>query len=260
MGRRLADELLAQHKAATGKYPHRVAFTLWGGEFIRGKGTTIAEILQLIGVRPVWNSRGIVNDVEIIPSQQLGRPRIDVLVQTSGQFCAAAASRITLMDKAIQMVSELGDEPFANYVRDDSARTEMQLKKLGHAPKEAQDWPPRGSSVLRKTAATGRASWTWSKREIPGTTHGKWRTATCKTWGEFTATPATGVPMKKGLLEAQMQGTEVVVQPRSSNTWGPLSLDHIYEFMGGIRWRFAPRRASTRSAISATSEPLGKPS
>jgi cobaltochelatase CobN len=31
-----------------------------------------------------------------------------------------------------------------------------------------------------------------------------------------------------------MQGTEVVVQPRSSNTWGPLSLDHVYEFMGGM--------------------------
>ena len=108
VGRRLADELLAQHKASTGNYPHRVAFTLWGGEFIRGKGTTIAEILHLIGVRPVWNSRGIVNDVEIIPSKELGRPRIDVLVQTSGQFRDAAASRITLMDKAIQMVSELG--------------------------------------------------------------------------------------------------------------------------------------------------------
>ncbi len=40
-----------------------------------------------------------------------------------------------------------------------------------------------------------------------------------------------------GLLEAQMQGVEVVVHPRSSNTWGPMSLDHVYEFMEASRWR-----------------------
>jgi cobaltochelatase CobN len=39
---------------------------------------------------------------------------------------------------------------------------------------------------------------------------------------------------KEGAFEAAMQNTDTVVQPRSSNTWGPLSLDHVYEFMGGM--------------------------
>ena len=35
-------------------------------------------------------------------------------------------------------------------------------------------------------------------------------------------------------LEAALVNTDAVVQPRQSNTWGALSLDHVYEFMGGM--------------------------
>ena len=39
---------------------------------------------------------------------------------------------------------------------------------------------------------------------------------------------------EKELLPAALQGTDVMVQPRQSNTWGPVSLDHVYEFTGGL--------------------------
>lgn len=35
-------------------------------------------------------------------------------------------------------------------------------------------------------------------------------------------------------LEAALANTDAVIQPRQSNTWGALSLDHVYEFMGGM--------------------------
>ena len=35
--------------------------------------------------------------------------------------------------------------------------------------------------------------------------------------------------MKAGLLRAVLHNTDAVVQPRQSNTWGALSLDHVYE-------------------------------
>jgi len=234
VGKRLAEELLAQHKANKGDYPRRVAFTLWGGEFIRGKGTTIAQILYLIGVRPVWNSLGIVKDVEVIPAEELGRPRIDVLVQTSGQFRDAAASRITLMDKAIQIVSSLEDEAFPNFVRDGSTNAEMQLKSLGYAPKEAREFATARifGSAENRSYGTGIMgvvergdAWHDEKQlaeQYVQNMGGVYRDGAC--WGTY----------KKGVLETQLQGAEVVVQPRSSNVWGPLSLDHVYEFMGGM--------------------------
>ena len=40
--------------------------------------------------------------------------------------------------------------------------------------------------------------------------------------------------MRDYAFEAALTRTDVVVQPRQSNTWGALSLDHVYEFMGGM--------------------------
>ena len=234
VGCRLGDEILARQQAERGRYPQQVAFSLWGGEFIRGKGTNIAQILYLMGVRPVWNSRGSVYDIELIPSEELGRPRIDVLVQTSGQFRDIAASRITLMDKAVQLVSALGDEAYPNFVRDGTSETELKLKEQGLSPKEARDF-----ATARIFGAANNRSYgtdimgmvekgdTWSDEKEVADRYvqnmgGIYRDGA--NWGTY----------REGLLEAQMQGTEVVVQPRSSNTWGPLSLDHVYEFMGGM--------------------------
>ena len=234
VGCRLADDILARQLATQGRYPQQVAFSLWGGEFIRGKGTNIAQILYLMGVRPVRNSRGSVYDVEVIPSEELGRPRVDVLVQTSGQFRDIAASRITLMDKAVQLVSDLEDEPHPNFVRDGTTETEMRLKQEGLSPREARDF-----ATARIFGAANNRSYgtdimglvekgdTWEdERQVADryveNMGGIYRDGT--TWGTY----------RKGLFEAQMQGTEVVIQPRSSNTWGPLSLDHVYEFMGGM--------------------------
>ncbi|TWU35739.1 Aerobic cobaltochelatase subunit CobN [Novipirellula aureliae] len=234
VGCRLADELLASHQARTGHLPRRVAFSLWGGEFIRGKGTTLAQILYLMGVRPMRNSRSGVFDVEIIPAEELGRPRIDVLVQTSGQFRDIAASRISLIDKAVNRVSRLPDESIANYVRDGSNEAEAALKEQGMSPKEARLY-----ATARIFGAAENRSYgtdimglvekgdTWEdEKEIADryiqNMGGIYRDGA--TWGTY----------KPGVFASQMKGTELVVHPRSSNSWGPLSLDHVYEFMGGM--------------------------
>ena len=234
VGKTLADQILRRHKAQTGRWPRQVAFSLWGSEFIRGKGTTLAQILYLIGVRPVRNSRGTVHDVELIPAEQLGRPRIDVLVQTSGQFRDAGASRIALLDRAIRMVASLPEENIPNFVRDGTRATEQALKQLGFSPKEA-----RRLSTARIFGSAGNQRYgtgimglvekgdRWEDdaqvaEQYLRNMGGVYRNE--EAWGTY----------HEGLLAAAMQGTEVVIHPRSSNTWGPLSLDHVYEFMGGI--------------------------
>jgi cobaltochelatase CobN len=234
VGQLLVSQIIARHRVESGDWPKQVAFTLWGGEFIRGKGTTLAEIMYLIGVRPKRNSRGTVYDVELIPSEELGRPRIDVLVQTSGQFRDAGASRITLLDKAITMVAELPDEAFPNFVRDGAAATEQELKQLGFAPKDARELSTARifGSAANQSYGTGIMGMvekgdTWEDESQIADRYmrnmgGIYRDG--ETWGTF----------REGLLGAAMQNTEIVVQPRSSNTWGPLSLDHVYEFMGGM--------------------------
>ena len=71
-----------------------------------------------------------------------------------------------------------------------------------------------------------------------------------------------------GLFEAVLTGTDALVQPRESNTWGALSLDHVYEFMGGLSLAtrsvngrdadayFADFRNSSRARMSSLEETL----
>ncbi len=136
---KLGDDLLADYrKKHNGKYPEKVSFTLWSSSFIESEGTTIGEILYLMGVQPVWNFFGKVTDIRIIPEEELKRPRIDVVVQTSGQLRDLAASRLFLINKAIAKVAnEAKGEN--NYIKKGVADAEKRLIEKGYSPKEARN-------------------------------------------------------------------------------------------------------------------------
>ncbi|MBS2537562.1 cobaltochelatase subunit CobN [Catenulispora sp. NF23] len=118
VGQALAESLIARHLADTGEYPRSVGLTVWGTSAMRTQGDDIAEILHLLGCRPVWDEASRrVTGFEVVPVSELGRPRVDVTVRISGFFRDAFPHVIALIDDAIQAVAEL-DEPAAdNYVR-----------------------------------------------------------------------------------------------------------------------------------------------
>ena len=114
----MADSLLARYRDDYGRWPQSVGLSVWGTSAMRTAGDDIAEVLALLGVRPVWDdaSRRVVN-LEPIPLAELGRPRIDVTVRISGFFRDAFPHVVTMLDDAVQLVATL-DEPAAdNYVR-----------------------------------------------------------------------------------------------------------------------------------------------
>lgn len=232
VGRQLADALIAEKRKTTGEYPKKVAFSLWGGEFIRTQGTDVAEIFALLGVEPVWDSRGRVQDIRLIPSAELKRPRIDVVVQTSGQFRGAAASRMRLIDKAVRLAAAADDGSFGNYVREGSLETVKSLIASGLSPERARSLADArifgGINGNFGTGATGmiQAGDRWDDTRVIADLylHNMGTLYTGDHWGEH-------VP---GAFKAALTNTDTVVQSRSSNSWGPLSLDHVYEFTGGI--------------------------
>ncbi len=232
-GKELANRLLAEHaKAHGGATPQKVSFTLWSGSFVESEGATIAEILYLLGVEPVRDQFNRVLDIRLIPSEALARPRVDVVVQTSGQLRDIAASRLTLIQKAVEMAASASDGG-ENYVSKGRTDAERVLLHKGFSPKEAREYATRrvfgGANGMYGTGITAMVEsgdrWE-NESEIAqvylnnmGAGYG-----TDADWGAF----------KAGIFEAALQNTEAVVQPRQSNTWGALSLDHVYEFMGGI--------------------------
>ncbi|MGI5399846.1 cobaltochelatase subunit CobN [Streptomyces sp. CA-135486] len=118
VGQALADSLVARYLADTGAYPKSVGLTVWGTSAMRTQGDDIAEILALLGCRPVWDDASRrVTGFEIVPAQELGRPRIDVTVRISGFFRDAFPHVVGLLDDAVRAVAELDEPAEANYVR-----------------------------------------------------------------------------------------------------------------------------------------------
>jgi len=118
VGRGLADDLLRRYLEEEDRYPETVGIVVWGTAAMRTQGDDIAEILALLGVRPVWNEESRrVTGLEVIRLEELGRPRIDVTVRISGFFRDAFPNLISLMDEAFTTVAALDEPDEMNFIR-----------------------------------------------------------------------------------------------------------------------------------------------
>ncbi len=131
-GVKLADALLAEHKAEEAAYPESIGIVLWGTSAMRTDGEDVAEVLYLVGVRPLWDEKGRqVLDLEVIPAAELGRPRIDVTVRISGFFRDAFANLAEMIDKAVGLVADLDEPDEVNFVAKHMRRELNELKVQG---------------------------------------------------------------------------------------------------------------------------------
>src|SRR6266404_5084611 len=116
-GEAVATSLLQRYHDENGRYPQAMALVLWGLDNIKTQGEGVAQALWLLGVRPVRDSLNRATGVEAISLEQLGRPRIDVVMTVSGIFRDLFSPTVQLLDKAVRRVAAL-DEPLdMNYVR-----------------------------------------------------------------------------------------------------------------------------------------------
>jgi magnesium chelatase subunit H len=113
----VVDRLIERQKAEQGTWPETIACVLWGTDNIKTYGESLAQILWFIGVRPMPDSLGRVNKLELIPLQELGRPRLDVVVNCSGVFRDLFINQMALIDQGVKLAAE-ADEPIEmNFVR-----------------------------------------------------------------------------------------------------------------------------------------------
>ncbi|MFL0604050.1 magnesium chelatase subunit H [Cylindrospermopsis raciborskii] len=114
----VVDRLLERNKGENnGQWPETIACVLWGTDNIKTYGESLAQIMWMVGVRPIPDSLGRVNKLELIPLEELGRPRIDVVINCSGVFRDLFINQMNLLDQGVKMAAE-ADEPLEmNYVR-----------------------------------------------------------------------------------------------------------------------------------------------
>ncbi|GAA3508078.1 cobaltochelatase CobN [Streptosporangium album] len=117
-GQAMADSLLERYRADTGDWPRSVGLSVWGTSAMRTAGDDVAEVLALLGVRPVWDEASRrVTGLEPIPAGELGRPRVDVTVRISGFFRDAFPHVVAMLDDAVRLAAGLDEPVELNYVR-----------------------------------------------------------------------------------------------------------------------------------------------
>ncbi len=231
-GKLLADNTIKMYRQRhNDSIPRKVSYTLWSGEFIETEGATIAQVLYMLGVEPVRDAFGRVTDLRLIPAAELGRPRIDVCVQTSGQLRDLAASRLFLIDRAVQMAAEAADGE--NFVAEGVQESERRLVESGVPPGEARRVAAyRVFGGVDGNYGTGiqgmvQAGDSWTSEDDIAEVY-------LNNMGAYYGSQEGWEQLRQHAFAAALSGTDAVVQPRQSNTWGALSLDHVYEFMGGM--------------------------
>jgi len=114
----VVDRLLARHRAENGGiWPETIACVLWGTDNIKTYGESLAQIMWMVGVKPVPDALGRVNKLELIPLEELGRPRVDVVINCSGVFRDLFINQMNLLDQAVKMAAEADEPHEMNFVR-----------------------------------------------------------------------------------------------------------------------------------------------
>ncbi|WP_265111230.1 cobaltochelatase subunit CobN [Halosolutus halophilus] len=142
VGSEVTEGVLDRHLSETDEYPEEIGVVAWGTPTVRTRGETIAQVLAMMGVEPRWTDAGRIDDVEPIPIEELGRPRIDVTTRVSGLFRDAFPAAAGVIHDAVDAVVDLDEPPELNFVK----------KHVEEEAEALQDAEGLGESEARKAA------------------------------------------------------------------------------------------------------------
>ncbi len=131
----VVDRLLERQRMDNGgNYPETIAVVLWGTDNIKTYGESLAQVMWMVGVKPIPDALGRVNKLELISLEELGRPRVDVVINCSGVFRDLFINQMNLLDKAVKMAAEANEPLEMNFVRKHALK---QAEDLGVSVRQA---------------------------------------------------------------------------------------------------------------------------
>ena len=151
VGLRLADAIIDKHGRDEGRCPENVAIHWMANDIMWADGEGMAQIMYLIGVKPLWQPNGRVKGFEIIPFNELGRPRVDVTIRVSGITRDSFPNCIDIIDEAIQAVASLPESPEENFVRKHAM---AQIKEGGQDLEDKNAWRDATLRIFASQAGT----------------------------------------------------------------------------------------------------------
>lgn len=239
----VANQLLARYQAEYGRYPRSMALVLWGLDNIKTQGEGVAQALWLLGVRPIADALNRITRVEPIPLEELGRPRIDVVMTVSGIFRDLFSPTVQLLDRAVRLVANL-DEPLdLNYVR---RHVLEQLKQENCDADEAMtrvfsNAPGNYGTNVNFMVMDSQ----WDRDETLGDL---FVTRKCFAYGRDSKGQAIEGVEARTAMDRALARVEATYQNIDTFEIGITDVDHYFEYLGGIS-KAVEKRASSRPAI-----------
>jgi len=240
---RVVKLLLERHLAEHKRYPAAMALVLWGLDNIKTQGEGVAQALWLLGVRPVRDGMNRVTDVEAIPLDKLGRPRIDVVMTVSGIFRDLFGATMGLLDRAVRTVAAL-DEPLeSNYVRRNiQARMEA----------DACDFEEAALRVFSNAAGNYGTNVNFmvmdSQWEADDTLADLFVTRKCFAYGRGADGRTLEGREARTALNSALARVEATYQNIDSFEIGITDVDHYFEYLGGVS-KAVEKQSESRPAI-----------
>ena len=230
--------LLERHRSETGRYPESMAMVLWGIDNIKTQGEAVAQALNLMGVRPRRDSLNRATDVDVIPIEDLGRPRIDVIMTVSGIFRDLFGATMALLDKAVRVVSALDEPDDLNFV---AKHVRARMKDDGASLEDA------AARVFSNAAGNYGANVNFMVLDS------QWResdelgdlfvTRKCFAYGRGGDSREA-----RALLDRALSRVELTYQNIDSTEVGITDVDHYFEYLGGVS-KAVEKRSGARPRV-----------
>jgi cobaltochelatase CobN len=234
VGVRLGDALLERHVEEDGRHPETVGIVVWGTAAMRTHGDDVAEILHLLGVRPVWHpDTRRVTGVEVVSLEELGRPRIDVVVRISGFFRDAFPHLVSLIDDAVTTVAALDEGDDNNYVRKHvRADAERLAGEFGPAH-------PRGTWRRASARVFGSAPGAYGAGLLELIDARNWRddadlAAVYEAWGGYAYGAGLDGVEARGAVRDAFARIEVAVKNVDNREHDLFDSDGYFQYHGGM--------------------------
>lgn len=223
-GARQARKLLDRHMDETGAFPETIAMVLWGSDNLKSEGSTISQALYLMGTRPRFDSYGRLCGAELIPLEELGRPRIDVVMTLSGIFRDLLALQTRMLAEAAWLAASADEPDDMNFVRKHALAQQAQSGCDLETASLRVFTNADGAYGANVNQMIDASCWT-DENELAEA----YQSRKCFAYGR------KGPPMRQSaVLEGILKTVDLTYQGLDSVELGVTTIDHYVDTLGGI--------------------------
>jgi magnesium chelatase subunit H len=223
-GAHQARIILDKHRSETGAFPESIALVLWGSDNLKSEGGPIGQALMLMGARPRFDSYGRLCGAALIPLEDLGRPRVDVLMTLSGIFRDLLSLQTRMLAEAAYLAATANEPLEMNFVRkhalDYQREQDCDLETAALRVFSNAD----GAYGANVNQLIDAGCWT-DEDELADA----YQARKCFAYGR------SGSPVRQsGMLQNILKRVDLAYQNVESVELGVTTIDHYVDTLGGI--------------------------